>query len=236
MDDDLKRKLADGGLLLERAGCGDFTRGHLSVRVPELPNNFYMKAQSFGLDEMEPANIVTCNLEGEKVAGEAPRHSEVYIHSEIYRVRPDVNAIVHAHPKHAVAFSATGKRLAMISQPSAVFADGLGLYATTMDLIRTKAMGADVAASLGQRKATLMRNHGVAVVGRSIEEAVILCITLENACDIQLMTDAAGGPCEEFPHEDVLKLHDVNTEPAQYQTSFDYLVRKVKREGYGRLS
>lgn len=236
MDEELKRKLADGGLLLERAGYGDFTRGHLSVRLPGTPDEFYMKAQSFGLDEIEPANIVTCNLDGEKVAGEAPRHSEVYIHSEIYRIRPDVNAVVHVHPKHAVAFSATGKRLTMISQPSANFADGLGVYAKTMDLVRTKAMGADVAASLGQRKATLMRNHGVAVVGRSIEEAVILCITLETACEIQLMTDAAGGPCEEFPHEDVLKLHDVNTQPGQYRTNFDYLVRKVKREGYGRLS
>jgi L-fuculose-phosphate aldolase len=208
---------------------GDFTRGHVSVRVPGDPNHFYMKPHSFGLDEITMENMVTCNLEGEKVAGGGPRHSEVYIHSEIFKSRPDINSVIHAHPTHAVALSSTGKPLRYFSQPSAVFADGIGNYIDTIDLIRTKEMGAGVARALGNRKATYMRNHGVAIAGRSIEECVILTLMLDNACEIQLLVEAAGGGGTEFPLSDVMKLHDKIERPEQHKINFDYLVRKARR-------
>ncbi|MBM3609828.1 MAG: class II aldolase/adducin family protein, partial [Alphaproteobacteria bacterium] len=81
--DEAKQRLIEAGLVLESQGLGDFTRGHVSIRVPGDPNHFYMKPHSFGFDEMTMDNIVTCNLEGEKITGSGPRHSEVYIHSEI---------------------------------------------------------------------------------------------------------------------------------------------------------
>jgi ribulose-5-phosphate 4-epimerase/fuculose-1-phosphate aldolase len=227
--EEAQQMLIDAGLVLDEAGMGDFTRGHVSVRVPGDPNHFFMKPHSFGLDEITMENMVTCNLEGEKVAGGGPRHSEVYIHSEIFKVRPDVNAVIHAHPTHAVAMSATGKPLRYYSQPSAVFADGIGNYTDTIDLIRSKEMGAGVAKALGPHKAAYLRNHGVAVVGRSLEECVILTIMLENACQIQLLVDAAGGGSTEFPLSDVMKLHDKIERPEQHKINFDYLVRKARR-------
>lgn len=227
--DEARQKLIDAGLVLDAAGMGDFTRGHVSVRVPDDAGHFYMKPHSYGLDEITMENMVTCNLEGEKVAGGGPRHSEVYIHSEIFKVRPDVNAVIHAHPKHAVASSATGRPLRPWSQPSAVFADGIGMYTDTIDLIRSKEMGAGVAKALGQLKACYLRNHGVAVVGRTLEECVILTIMLENACEIQLLVEAAGAAGEEFPPEDILKLHDKIARPEQHTINFDYLVRKARR-------
>ncbi|HEY8581007.1 MAG TPA: class II aldolase/adducin family protein, partial [Beijerinckiaceae bacterium] len=216
-------------LVLAEEGLGDFTRGHVSVRVPDDSGHFYMKPHSFGLDEITMENLVTCNLEGEKVAGGGPRHSEVYIHSEIYKVRPDVNAVIHAHPTHAVALSATGRPMRFFSQPSAVFADGIGVYKDTIDLIRSKEMGAGVAKALGPRKAAYLRNHGVAVVGRTLEECVILTIMLENACQIQLLVESSGKEGEEFPMDDVMKLHDKIARPEQHVINFDYLVRKARR-------
>jgi L-fuculose-phosphate aldolase len=227
--EEAQQLLIDAGLVLDEAGMGDFTRGHVSVRVPGDPSHFFMKPHSYGLDEITMENMVTCNLEGEKVAGGGPRHSEVYIHSEIFKVRPDVNAVIHAHPTHAVAMSATGRPLRYYSQPSAVFADGIGNYTDTIDLIRSKEMGAGVAKALGPHKAAYLRNHGVAVVGRSIEECVILTIMLENACQIQLLVDAAGGGATEFPLSDVMKLHDKIERPEQHKINFDYLVRKARR-------
>jgi ribulose-5-phosphate 4-epimerase/fuculose-1-phosphate aldolase len=227
--EEAQQLLIDAGLVLDEAGMGDFTRGHVSVRVPGDPSHFFMKPHSYGLDEITMENMVTCNLEGEKVAGGGPRHSEVYIHSEIFKVRPDVNAVIHAHPTHAVAMSATGRPLRYYSQPSAVFADGIGNYTDTIDLIRSKEMGAGVAKALGPHKAAYLRNHGVAVVGRSVEECVILTIMLENACQIQLLVDAAGGGATEFPLSDVMKLHDKIERPEQHKINFDYLVRKARR-------
>jgi ribulose-5-phosphate 4-epimerase/fuculose-1-phosphate aldolase len=224
-----KQRLIDAGLILDAAGQGDLTRGHVSVRVPGDPEFFFMKPHSQGLDEITPENIVRCNLAGEKVGGSGRRHSEVFIHSEIYRARPDVHSVIHAHPTHAVAFSATGRKLLPISQPSVAFADGLPYFTDGIDLIRTPELGAGVARALGGCKAVLMRNHGVAVVGASLEESTVLAIMLENACRIQLLAQAGGGIGAVFPEAAVQRLHHDITRPEQYRINFDYLLRRVHR-------
>jgi L-ribulose-5-phosphate 4-epimerase len=221
--------LIDAGLVIEAQGQGDMTRGHVSIRVPGRPDHFLMKPHSFGFDEMTRDNIVTCDLEGEKIAGGGPRHSEVYIHSEIFRLRPDVNSVIHTHPVHTVAFSATGRKLRPLSQPSAAFMDGLPVYTDTIDLIRSKEMGAGVARALGPHKAVLLRNHGVAVVGRTLAEAVINATMLETACQIQLLVEATGQPGEEFPAADVAKLADKICRAEQHEINFAYLRRKARR-------
>ena len=221
-------RLIEAGLIIDHHGLGDLTRGHVSIRVPGDPEHFYMKPHSFGFDEITPENMVLCNLDGEKVGGTGRKHSEVYIHSEIYKSRPDVNSVIHAHPTYSVAFSATGKNLQPISQPSVAFADGLPYFDEAIDLIRTPALGLGVAKALGQCKAVLMRNHGVSVVGSTVEEATILLIMLENACQIQLAAMSAGVG-ETFDAEQIEKLHHDITRPEQYTINFDYLVRKIKR-------
>ena len=227
--DELKQKLIDAGCILEAEGQGDLTRGHVSVRVPGDPSHFFMKPHSFGFDEITLENLVICNLEGEKVAGGGRKHSEVYIHSEIFKQRPDVNSVIHTHPTYAVALSATGRSLQPISQPSVAFSDGLPYYNDTIDLIRSKEMGAGVARALGSCKAVLMRNHGVAVVGATLEESTILAIMLDNACHIQLLAQAAGGIGEVFAADYIRRLHDNITRPEQYTINFEYLRRKVRR-------
>ena len=227
--DEAKHKLIGAGLVLDAHGQGDLTRGHVSVRVPGDPEHFYMKPHSVGLDEITLDNIVLCNLAGEKVGGGGRRHSEVYIHSEIYRARPDVTSVIHAHPIHVVAFSATGSTLLPISQPAVAFADGLPYFSDAIDLIRSTDLGAGVARALGPHKAVLMRNHGVAVVGGTLEEATVLAILLDNACQIQLLAQAGGGIGERFPAERVQKLHHDITRAEQYTINFDYLLRRARR-------
>src|SRR5262249_9229006 len=148
----------------------------------------------------------------------------------IFRARPDVMSVIHAHPTHAVALSATGQPMKMISQPACHFADGVPYYTDTMNLIRTQEMGAGVARALGSCKAVLMRNHGVALAGRSIEESVVLALLFENACQIQLMTEAAGGPGEMFADADIQRLHDTVTRPEQFSVNFEFLRRKLQRD------
>jgi L-fuculose-phosphate aldolase len=227
--DDIKHKLILAGKVLVAEGQDDFTRGHISMRLPDDPSRFFMKPHSVGLDELTTDNILTIDLEGNVVAGAARRHSEVYIHSEIFKVRPDVHSVIHTHPPYAVALSATGRPLKCYSQPSALFWGELGVYADTIALIRTPAMGARVAAALGPHRAVLLKNHGVAVVGASIEEAVINVIMLENAAEVQMITEAAGDPGAEFPRADIEKLKQEVSQPEQFVVNFNYLVRRVQR-------
>ena len=83
-------------------------------------------------------------------------------------------------------------------------------------------------------RAVLLKNHGVVVTGATIAETVIGAIMLENAAQVQMITEAAGQPAAEFPRADIEKLkHDISR-PEQFTINFDYLVRRVQRREAGR--
>src|SRR5271155_2368094 len=228
---DIKQRLIVAGKVLVAEGQDDFTRGHISFRLPDDPNLFFMKAHSIGLDEITLQNILTIDLDGNVVAGRARRHSEVFIHSEIFKARADINCVIHTHPIHAVALSATGRALKCYGQPGALFYEALGVYADTINLIRTSAMGAGVARALGAGRGVLLKNHGVVVTGKTIEEAVIGVIMLENGAMTQLLAEAAGDPAPEFPRADIETLKADISQLEQFKINFDYLARRAKRRG-----
>jgi L-fuculose-phosphate aldolase len=227
----IKRRLIVAGKVLVAKGQDDFTRGHISFRLPDNPSLFFMKAHSIGLDEITMQNILTIDLEGDVVAGTGRRHSEVYIHSEIFKARPDVNCVIHTHPTYSIALSATGRPLKCYSQPGALFHEALGIYSDTINLIRSPAMGAGVARALSHGRGVLLKNHGVVVTGVTIDEAVIGTIMLENGAMIQLLAEAAGDPAPEFSRVDIEKLKADIGQPEQFKINFDYLARRINRRG-----
>lgn len=227
--DELRQRLVVAGKILVAEGQDDFTRGHISVRLPDDPSLFLMKPHSIGLDEIKPEGILTIGLDGEVVAGSGRRHSEVYIHSEVYKVRPDVNCVIHSHPPYAVALSSTGRPIRVYSQPGALFHEALGTYTDSIALIRSTQMGAGVAKALGPNRAALLKNHGVVAAGATIEEAVISVLMLENAAKIQMITEATGDAAPEFSREDIAILRDQISKPDQFRINFDYLARRVMR-------
>ncbi len=227
--DKIKETLIWAGKVLVGEGQDDFTRGHISVRAPDNPNLFFMKAHSLGLDEITMENILTIDLEGEVVAGTARRHSEVFIHSEIFKARPDVHCVIHTHPVYSVALSATGRPIRAMSQPGAFFYKAVGVYTDTINLIRDKEMGRGVAKALGPHRAALLKNHGVVVAAATIEETVVATIMLENAAQIQLIAEAAGECAPEFSEADIKTLQHNLSRPDQFIVNFDYLVRRAKK-------
>jgi L-fuculose-phosphate aldolase len=232
--DEIKQQLIWAGKVLVAEGQDDFTRSHISFRLPDNPSLFFMKPHSLGLDEITLENILTIDLEGNVVAGTARRHSEVYIHSEIFKLRPDLHCVIHTHPPYSVALSATGRPMRCYSQPGALFYEAVGVYTDTINLIRTHEMGAGVAKALGPHRAVLLKNHGVVMAGTSIAEAVVRVIMLENAAMVQMTAEAAGDPAPEFPRADIEKLKDDISRPDQFVVNFDYLVRRVKRREVAR--
>lgn len=215
------------GRVLVAAGQDDFTRGHISVRLPDDPSLFLMKAHSTGLDEITTENILTIDLDGQVVAGTSRRHSEVFIHSEILKARPDVNCVIHTHPSYCVALSATSRTLRCYSQPAALFYNALGVYDRSIQLIRSAEMGADVAKALGPHRAVLLKNHGIVTAATSIAEAVVTAIMLENAAKVQMIAEASSNLAPEFPREDIEALKDALSKPDQFAVNYDYLARKL---------
>jgi ribulose-5-phosphate 4-epimerase/fuculose-1-phosphate aldolase len=192
--DKMKAKLADAGRVLAHEGQGDYVAGHVSLRLDGEPGRFLMKPAGIGLEEMTDENIITVNIEGEKVGGIFPRHNEVFIHSEVLRARPDCNAVVHTHAVYAVVFSSLGKPLVPVSNDAAFFANGLPVFDETTELIITQARGKAVAKTLGGHGALILRNHGIVTAAPTMEEAVWLALKLNQACHAQLMAQWAGGP------------------------------------------
>ncbi len=181
----LRQKLASACHILAKEGHSDGVLGHLSARIG--PDRFLMKPRGFGLEEVSAEDMLIMDIECQKIVGKHKPHNEVPIHSEIYRARPDVQCVIHTHPFYSIAFSATGEEIKPISHEGCLFWPGVAHFTEMTDLIVTKEQGRLLAQCLGNRRAALMRAHGIVVVGQSIEEATYSAICLEKAAQMQLM-------------------------------------------------
>jgi len=228
---ELKEKLAYSCNILASHGHWDHILGHVSVRLPK-EDKILMKPHGFGFEEIRPNHIIVCDLKGKKIEGKYERHSEIFIHTEIYKARPDVQCVVHTHPPYATAFGSLHQPLRPISHESSIFHNGLPLFDYTTALIRTPELGQQVAKSLGSCRGILMKNHGVTVVGDSIEVATLYAVFLERAARIQLLATASGEPSWSSDEEAKLKFEQIYT-PHRLSSMWNYFVRRAKRDRRG---
>ncbi len=166
--------------------------GHISVRDPSNPERFYI-ARSMAPALVTLEDLVVVDLDG-VVHDAQGRHTYVerYIHSEIFRARPDVMSIIHSHSPAVIPFGVTGARLRPICHMSGFLGAVTPVYeirhsaGETSDLlIRNQALGVSLAQCLGQANVALMRGHGSVTVGTSIQQAVFRGIYTENNARLQ---------------------------------------------------
>ncbi|MBI4528259.1 MAG: class II aldolase/adducin family protein [Deltaproteobacteria bacterium] len=225
---ELREKVAYACRILAREGHQDNILGHVSARV-ENQEKILIKPSGFGLEEIEARDLIVCDFEGRKLEGEAGVHLEIFIHTEIYKVRPDVNCVIHTHPPFATAFGSLGQTFRPISYEGAIFSSRLPLFESTTALIRTPELGAELAKTLQDGRAVLMRNHGVTVVGSSVEEATLFGVFLEKAVRAQLLASASGEPSWCSDDEAEAKFH-LSYTGERLRPMWDYFVRRVKRD------
>jgi HCOMODA/2-hydroxy-3-carboxy-muconic semialdehyde decarboxylase len=182
------RILADQGVIADGFG-------HLSVRSPANPGRFYMsRARAAGLVVRE--DVIEFDLDGKPVDPQAKRgFIERYIHAEIYRARPEVNAVVHSHAPSVIPFGVTGTELRPVSHMAGFLLRAVPVFeireaggdATDM-LVKTPQLGAALAKTLGPAPAVLMRGHGFNAVGTSIKQAVSRAIYTD--LNARILTEA----------------------------------------------
>ncbi len=183
----LRRRLVDACRILAMAGQGDDVWGHATARVPGT-DTFWMKPAGLGLEEIGPEDLQLIDLDGKILRGPHPRHSEVFIHSEILRARPEVGAVVHTHPVPATVFSSLGVPLRPIMHEGTNFVPpDVPRFDETTDLIVTPELGRAVARTLGDRPALFLVNHGIVTAGATIEEATVNALLLDKIARAQLM-------------------------------------------------
>ena len=166
--------------------------GHVSVRHEKDPERFLL-ARSIAPASVRARDIMEFDLGGEPVdaRGRKP-YLERYIHSEIYRVRPDVVAIVHSHSPSLIPFGVTGTSLKPVYHMSGFLGRTTPIFeireaggpATDM-LIRDRKLGAALAKSLGPSSFALMRGHGSVAVGNTLKQVVYRAIYAEINARLQ---------------------------------------------------
>lgn len=171
--------------ILALEGFSDLTLGHVSAR-PAGSNTVYIKRKGLALDEVSPDDVVEVDDPS------AALHLETVIHTEIYALRPDVGAIVHAHPPYVTAFGATTAELELLTHDAVLFADGISYFEDTAELITEEQQARAVAEALGTRRAVVLRNHGVVVADSDVRWAVLSAITLERAVRLQAIATTLG--------------------------------------------
>lgn len=155
--------------------------GHVSARVPD--RELLLMTPRIGLALVEESDLLTLNLEGKVVEGDRPAPFEAWLHVAIMRSKPRVNAIARIHARMANIFSVTDRKLEPVHNHGSFFVGGVPVFAAP-DLISSEKLGEDVAAALGSKPAILLRGNGQVTVGRTIPEAVMMAIYLEEAAQI----------------------------------------------------
>jgi L-fuculose-phosphate aldolase len=227
----LREQIAWSCRILAMGGHGDYTLGHVSARSGDGAS-VLMKPNGLGLEEVTPDDILSIDLEGKRLAGEGPIHLEYVLHTEIYKVRPDVRSVVHSHPLYTTALGATDAALEMLNHDAVLFRDGLAYFDDTAELIVSPEQGAAVAASLGDRRALIMRGHGVLFVGKSVPWATYTALTLERVLQIQAIARSLGNLLP-MSAEMADRVYPDKYRDEHVANYWDYLVRQVRRGGYG---
>jgi len=187
----VKQQLVDAIRMLEKAGYIDHN-GHCSARRDA--NSFYINSGASVRGSLAVDDIVSVDLAGNLVEGTAKPPLEYHIHSEIYRARPDVNAVMHTHPQWSTFLSMVGEKYRPVYAQGVLLGD-MPVMDSVLS-INTKPMGEKLASVLRKGPAVLLKAHGVVVVGADIVECFALAAYVEENSYRQYMAMQIGKPYE----------------------------------------
>ena len=186
------RILADQGVL--------DAYGHVSIRHPGNPGRYVISRA------MSPANvsaddIMEFDLDSNPVDQRGrSMFLERFIHGEIYKARPDVNAVIHSHSPGVIPFGVTSVPMRPVFHTAAFLAVGVPVFeirdagGMTNMLVRNGALAKALATTLGDKPVALMRGHGNVVVGPNVKRATIRAVYTEVNARLQTIALGLGGP------------------------------------------
>jgi ribulose-5-phosphate 4-epimerase/fuculose-1-phosphate aldolase len=238
--EDVKREVATANRVLSNldlAAGMTAALGHASMRVPAEPNHFFVKGREYEFDAlaiMEPDDMVMCDTEGFLIAGRPglTQCSEVKIHACIYKTHPQVQAVVHVHPRYTILMSVlTGSLKPMRQEGAQLVRHTLPIY-PHVKTIQSEAEGMELANLLGDRRAVLLRGHGAVTTGKSLSEAVMGMAQLEEQARMNYLAYCAEGKDYTYLGNDLLD-EMLNRTPLYEQPHFKDVLqgRAAQRDG-----
>jgi len=217
-----RQQLVDCIRMLEQNDIMDYN-GHASIRLDD--DRILINSGSCQRSRLTVDDIGVIDLDANQLAGNAGAPLERHLHCGIYRVRPDVKAIIHCHPKWSTYLTMVGKPY----QP--VYAQGSLVHPVPLldspNSINNRPMADALAATLGDRPAALLKSHGAVTTGKDIVEAFVLLNYMEENAMRQYMALQIGTPYV-FTDEEMRLCRDKLWNANLFQRAWDHFRAKLK--------
>ena len=210
--------------MLEAAGIVDFN-GHFSARAPGS-SHILINSGGSVRSALSLADIVEVDLDGHPVDGCAPPPMEVHIHTEIYRRRPDVGAVVHTHPVWSTALGIAGHPVAPVIMQAAVLGE-VRRFAPIAS-INTKPLGEALATELGRHRVMTLQSHGAVIAAEGVLEAFVLAVYLEENAHRQHLALQVG-PLRVLDDTEIATIQANLWKPNLLQKVWDFHAAKLRR-------
>jgi ribulose-5-phosphate 4-epimerase/fuculose-1-phosphate aldolase len=216
---EVKRQVAVANRVLADQGLASgvyASLGHASLRLPDDPARFVVKGRGYEIDalrRMRGRDMVVCDLDGAMVDG--PPGStpcfEVKMHSTIYKRRPDVQSVVHVHPRFATLMGVLGAQLRPMCKPgddvARLLCRPLPVY-PHWKTVESEEEGMEVAEALGDGTIIILFGHGATTTGASLAEAVMTMLTLEEQARMNWYAYCAAGPNHPYVRSELIEESD----------------------------
>ena len=218
---ELKQKLVDGCHILDREGITD-SFGHVSIRIPGRGAFLTLAGVSPGCATLD--RLIMLDLDGRYLGGDKSSPYEWPIHARIMRARPEIMSVCHTHSKWSALFSVINGGLRPIHMYAKFLPSGGPPIYPTAGLIGTVERGEALAATLKDGAAVLLRAHGDAVVGTSLEQAIQRTIQLAFLGQLAHMAVAHGEPLYMSEEE----LASFSSDPAFPARPWEYYLSRIR--------
>ena len=202
--------------------AGDGLGGHLSARLDE--QHILIKPRPVSWWRLEPRDLIIIDFNGKRVDGPADERSAVRewpIHAQIYRARPDVGCVLHAHPVASTLMATLNIEVEPLDQDCAAFAGKLPVLDNGAVSISTPERGEEVARALGKTGALLLKNHGSIVAGADFAGVCVTAHRLEKVAETMLRAASVAGLPVMSPEAKAAVLQARETVDAALRSSMD---------------
>lgn len=217
----------------------DLIYTHISARLPGPEHHFLINDYRRMFHEMRASDLVKIDMDGriveDRASGKVVNSAGFCIHSAIHMAREDLTCVIHTHTAAGIAVSAQKHGLLPLSQQALRFYDRLSYHdyeGIALDLSERERLVAD----LGPNSAMVLRNHGLLVCGRSIQEAFLNVYYLERACQAQVAALSGGAelslPSLEVCEHTARQYHDRDAagREAHYAMMWETCLRLIERD------
>jgi len=215
-EDELRALVATSCRIIYRLGLSDYL-GHPSARVAGSDRIVIKPKHSVrirGMDRMTAGDMVVVDLDGKLLEGEDPPPSEVFIHTEIYRARPDVLAVVHTHQPVATKLGIFNVPIRPILHVEAPLVEKAIPIWPSARMVVTPELGREMAQALGDLRLCHLQGHGIVSVADSMQEATLGAISLERLAKATLTGLQIGREPRVIPPDEIADLRRTLAAPA----------------------